>query len=154
MSDSPEAQQLEASSSTTQNSAQQSSSEVPSTSASSASAAAASGPTPQSGSHALRIASNPNLQGPPPMFVKQPMQQSADNASTGRGNPASSSQAGGARAAGNVQQLQAEVRHQADCQPAGRVNGRQARGSSRQRSNRPPRLQHDDPFLAYDITVA
>lgn len=161
MSDSPEAQQHEASSSATQNSAQQSSSEIPSTSASSASAAAASGPTPQSGSHALRIASNPNLSGPPPMFVKQPMQQQADerssgadDASSGSGNQASSSQVGGAMTAGNVQQPQAEGGHQAHPQPTGRGIGRQAEGSSRQRSIRPPRLQHDDPFLAYDITVA
>ena len=154
MSDSPEAQQHEPSSSATQNSAQQPTSEIPSTSASSASAAAASGPTPQSGSHALRIASNPNLSGPPPMFVKQPMQQQPDDASSGSANQASSSQVGGARTAGNVQQPQAEGGHQAHRQSAGRGIGRQAKGSSRQRSNRPPRLQHDDPFLAYDITVA
>ena len=88
------------------------------------------------------------------MFVKQPMQQLAGNSSNGNSNQVSSSQAGGARAAGNMQQPQAEGVHQADRKPAGRGNGRQAKGTSRQQANRPPRLQHDDPFLAYDITVA
>ena len=154
MSDSPEAQQLEGASGTILSSAQQSSYEIPSTSASSAAAAAPSGPTPQSGSHALRIASNPNLRGPAPMFVKQPLQQLTDEASESNNTQGLSSQAGGARAAGNMQQPQAEGRHQAGRRPAGKGNARPARVSSKQHTNRPPRLQHDDPFLAYDITVA
>lgn len=152
MSDSPEAQQLEGASGTMPSSAQQSS-EISSTSASSAADAAPSGPTPQSGSHALRIASNPNLRGPPPMFVKQPLQQLTDEAPESNNTHGLSSQ-GGARAAGNMQQPQAADRHQAGRRPAGRGNARQARGASKQHTNRPPRLQHDDPFLAYDITVA
>ena len=88
------------------------------------------------------------------MFVKHPMQQLADNPPSGSSNQASSSHAVGARAAGNMQQPQAEGGHQADRRPAGRGNARQAKGTSRQQANRPARLQHDDPFLAYDITVA
>lgn len=153
MSDSPEAQQLEGASGTMRSSAQQSSSEIPSTSVYSAAAAAPSGPTPQSGSHALRIASNPNLRGPPPMFVKQPLQL-IDEPPDSSNTQGVGSLAGGVRAAGNMQQPQAEGRHQAGRRPAGRVNARQARGSSKQHTNRPQRLQHDDPFLAYDITVA
>ncbi|KAL3142102.1 hypothetical protein ABBQ32_004722 [Trebouxia sp. C0010 RCD-2024] len=152
MSDSPEAQQLEASTSMTQSSAKQPASEAPSTSASSATAAAASGPTPQSGSHAMRIASNPNLRGPPPMFVKQAMQQLADGAGSSYSDQAQSLEAGGARAAGSAQQPRAEGQPHDGSRPPGK--GKQAKGMSRQRTNRPPRLQHDDPFLAYDITVA
>ena len=154
MSDSPEARQLEASSSATPSSAQQSLSEAPSTSASSAGAAAASGPTPQSGSHALRIASNPNLRGPAPMFVKQPMQQLADKDLSTSNDHGQSSRTGGARAAVSMLQPQANRQHHEARKAVGRGNVRQARGTSRQRTNRPPRLQHDDPFLAYDITVA
>lgn len=158
MSDSPEARQLESAATPGQGTPQQSPSEIPSTSASSAAAAAASGPTPQSGSHALRIASNPNLPGPPPMFVKQPMQQLADRAPSGNalGDQGQSSHAGGSRAAGNMQQPQAEVQHHASGRAAGKGRGgsKAARGASRQRLDRPARLQHDDPFLAYDIVVA
>ncbi len=164
MSDSPEARQLEASqkaSPSTASSAQQSASELPSTSASSTAAAAPSGPTPQSGSHALRIASNPNLSGPPPIFVKQSMQQLADNSgassSTDRGpeqRNISRSHARGAGVSGNVQQLQAEGQHHPANKADARSSARQAKLSSRKHTNRPPRLQHDDPFLAYDVVVA
>jgi len=164
MSDSPEARQLEASQTatpSTASSAQQSASELPSTSASSTAAAAPSGPTPQSGSHALRIASNPNLSGPPPMFVKQPMQQLADNSEassrTDRGpeqRNISSSHARGARVSGNMQQLQAEGQHHPADENNPRSSARQAKLPSRKQTNRPPRLQHDDPFLAYDVVVA
>ena len=162
MSDSPEARQLEAGQSATPStvsSAQQSPSELPSTSASSIAAAAPSGPTPQSGSHALRIASNPNLSGPPPMFVKQPMQQLADNSeassSTDRGpEQHNSSHNRGARVTGNMQQLQAEGQHRPADKAGARSSARQEKLSSRKQTNRPPRLQHDDPFLAYDVVVA
>lgn len=154
MTDSPEAQQLEASNGTTQSSARQPVSEVPSISASSATAAAASGPTPQSGSHALRIASNPNLRGPPPMFVKQAMQQLADRPPSSNSGQGQGSQASGLRAAGSLQQPKAEGQGDANSRPVGRASGKQAKGTSTQRTVRPQRLQHDDPFLAYDITVA
>lgn len=163
MSDSPEARQLEASqraTPSTASSAQQSASELPSTSASSTAAAAPSGPTPQSGSHALRIASNPNLSGPPPMFVKQPMQQLADNSgascSTDRDpekSTISRSHARGAGISGNMQQLQAEGQHHPADKDGPRSCDRQAKLSNRKQTNRPPRLQHDDPFLAYDVVV-
>ena len=167
MSDSPEARQLEASQSATPSTAglvHQSSSEQPSTSASSAAAAAPSGPTPQSGSHALRITSNPNLAGPPPMFVKQPMQQLADSSGATPGTDRASSsghhpapQANGASNAtisGSMQQLQAEGQHHLAGKEGSKGNVRQARMPNRKHTNRPPRLQHDDPFLAYDVVVA
>lgn len=166
MSDSPEARQLEASqraTPSTASSAQQSASQLPSSSASSTTAAAPSGPTPQSGSHALRIASNPNLSGPPPMFVKQPMQQLADNSgassSTDRGPEQrtisrSHDHARGAGVSGNMQQLQAEGQHHPADKDGPRSSARQAKLSNRKQTNRPPRLQHDDPFLAYDVVVA
>ncbi|DBA78040.1 TPA: hypothetical protein ACH3X2_008016 [Trebouxia sp. C0005] len=164
MSDSPEARQLEASQSatpSTASSAQQSASELPSTSSSSTAAAAPSGPTPQSGSHALRIASNPNLSGPAPMFVKQPMQQLADvsdaSPSTDGGpeqRNTSSSRTRGGRVNGNMQQLQAEGQHHPAGKADARSSARQAKLPSRKQTNRPPRLQHDDPFLAYDVVVA
>ncbi len=160
MSDSPEARQLDASQNTTLStagSAQQSTSEIPSTSSSSAAAVAPSGPTPQSGSHALRIASNPNLPGPPPMFVKQPMQQLADTSGTSSNVGSSSAQgqgsgshAGGSRVGGNMQQPQ----HHPSDRDGPKGGGRQAKMPGRKQSNRPPRLQHDDPFLAYDVVVA
>ena len=164
MSDSPEARQLEASQSatpSTASSAQQSASDLPSTSSSSTAAAAPSGPTPQSGSHALRIASNPNLSGPAPMFVKQPMQQLADvsdaSPSTDGGpeqRNTSSSRTRGGRVNGNMQQLQAEGQHHPAGKADARSSARQAKLPSRKQTNRPPRLQHDDPFLAYDVVVA
>ena len=158
MSDSAEARQLESAADPRQSTLQMSASEIPSTSSSSATAAAASGPTPQSGSHALRIASNPNLLGPPPMFVKQPMQQLADSTpgANASGDQNRSLHVGGSRAAGNMQQPQAEGQHCASGQAAGKGRGssRAARGTSKQQLGRPARLQHDDPFLAYDIVVA
>ncbi|DBB04417.1 TPA: hypothetical protein ACH3X1_012899 [Trebouxia sp. C0004] len=164
MSDSPEARQLETSQSATHStpsSAQQSASELPSTSASSTAAAAPSGPSPQTGSHALRIASNPNLSGPPPMFVRQPMQQLVDNSgassSTERGpeqRNMSNSHTRGARVNVNMQQLEAAGQHHSADKADARSSARQAKVSSRKQTNRPSRLQHDDPFLAYDVVVA
>lgn len=164
MSDSPEARQLEASQSATPSSVHQSSSESPSTSASSAAAAAPSGPTPQTGSHALRITSNPNLAGPPPMFVKQPMQQLADSSGAPPGTDRASSSghhsaphangASNATISSNMQQLQAEGQHHPVKKDGSKGDVRQARMPNRKHTNRPPRLQHDDPFLAYDVVVA
>lgn len=86
------------------------------------------------------------------MFVKQAMQQLADGAGSSYSDQAQSLEAGGARAAGSAQQPRAEGQPHDGSRPPGK--GKQAKGMSRQRTNRPPRLQHDDPFLAYDITVA
>ena len=148
MSDSPEARQLESTASKAHNPAQQSPSEDLSTSV----AAAPSGPTPQSGSHALRIASNPNLPGPPPMFVKQPMQQLADRDDSGNSVSEQSSKAGRART--EDQQSPPDEQPQGKRKAAGKGDIKQARRTNTLRSNRPPRLQHDDPFLAYDVVVA
>ena len=83
------------------------------------------------------------------MFVKQAMQQLADGAASNTSDLGQRSQATGAKAAASVPQRKIE-----GSRPASRGNGKQARGTSRQCPSRPPRLQHDDPFLAYDITVA
>ena len=95
------------------------------------------------------------------MFVKQPMQQLADfsgaSSSTDRGpeqRNLSSSHTRGARVNGNMQQLQAEGQHHPADEADARSRARQAKLSSRKHTNRPPRLQHDDPFLAYDVVVA
>ena len=158
MSDSPEAQQLEARQSTA-GPAQQSS-DAPSTSASSIAAAAASiapwreAQGAQAGSHALRIASNPNLPGPAPLFVKQPMQQLAeasDQASSDDRNTSAQNNRA-ASASSNMPQLQAEGEHRATDRDA--AKGKRKQAPRKQHQNRPPRLQHDDPFLAYDVVVA
>lgn len=172
MSDSPEARQLEASAApSTAGTAQQSDPEATSTSALAVASAAAAiapwrgqtGATPQVGSHALRIASNPNLPGPPPMFIKHPMQQLADtsgtSASTSRRNDqgqnsALDAGAGGSTANAGMQQLQAESPNFPIAKDGPRGSTRQARMPSKKQSNRPARLQHDDPFLAYDVVVA
>lgn len=123
---------------------------------------APAGPNPQAGSHALRIAANPNLAGPAPMFVKQPMQQLAQPSHANAKSALSESNA--PLSYGSVQPVNVQMTDDAEMQEdedeSGSKNKRhsvhQNRNQARKNRNHVPRLQHDDPFLVYDhdITVA
>lgn len=98
------------------------------------------------------------------MFVKQPMQQLAGSSGATPGTDRASNsghhsalQAKGASNAtisGSMQQLQAQGQHQPAKKDGSKGDVRQSRMPNRKHTNRPPRLQHDDPFLAYDVVVA
>lgn len=164
MADSAEAQQLEASADRDllARHANMPRHAVPSSSNPAATAPA--GPNPEAGSHALRIAANPNLAGPAPMFIKQPMQQLAQPSRTNAKSALSESNAPLSYA--GVQPVNAQVaddaQDQEDKDEPSSSSGRnhrtvlQSRNVGRKNRNRIPRLQHDDPFLVYDhdITVA
>lgn len=164
MADSAEAQQLESASDKEllAKHANMPRHAVPSSSTAPA-ATAPTGPTPQAGSHALRIAANPNLAGPAPMFVKQPMQQLAQP----RHSTAKSglSESNDTLNYGSVQPVNESMDEEeaddqaADAEPRGTRGKQKAsahRSSAKRSQNRPSRLQHDDPFLSYqqDIKVA
>ena len=164
MADSAEAQQLEASADRDllARHANMPRHAVPSSSNPAATAPA--GPNPQAGSHALRIAANPNLAGSAPMFIKQPMQQLAQPSRTKAKSALSESNAplsyGGVQPV-NIQMADDAQDQEDEDEPSSSIgrNHRtvpQNRNMGRKNRNHIPRLQHDDPFLVYDhdITVA
>lgn len=163
MADSAEAQQLEAAADTDllARHANMPRHAVPSSTAPAATAPA--GPNPQAGSHALRIAANPNLAGPAPMFIKQPMQQLAQPPQTNARSALSESNA--TLSYSGVQSVNTPANDNTEEQEGEDDSGSssrrtkavyQNRNLTRMNRNHIPRLQHDDPFLAYDhdITVA
>lgn len=164
MADSTEAQQLEASADKDllTRHANMPRHAVPSSTAPATTAPA--GPNPQAGSHALRIAANPNLAGPAPMFVKQPMQQLAQPARASAKSALSESNAplsyGGVQPVNNQMDEDADGQEDEEGASSGsRGHGKsvyQSRNQGNKNRNHVPRLQHDDPFLVYDhdITVA
>ena len=161
MADSAEAQQLEAAADKDllARHANMPRHAVPSSTAPAATAPA--GPNPEAGSHALRIAANPNLAGPAPMFIKQPMQQLAQPSHTNARIALVESNATLSYA--GVQSVNTQVHvdtEEEDDEDGSGSSSRRTKAMSLNRNltrkNRIPRLQHDDPFLTYDhdITVA